>query len=151
MGSGDMTANSGLINSKLEARVSVYKVITSNVYSTVNVPIPMTDPYLFPTITPILNSFSPICAHAYFYFQGCNQCKCMTWLNVTGHYSLHGNGCIYDTEIEVYDDLLWKFISNAYYFRKIYFLQVTSLHPKFYMPIFLWDVESSSNYTEKLI
>jgi hypothetical protein len=25
------------------------------------------------------------------------------------------------------------------------------LHPKFYMPIFLWDVESSPNYTEKLI
>jgi hypothetical protein len=23
------------------------------------------------------------------------------------------------------------------------------LHPKFYMPIFLWDVESSPNYTEK--
>jgi hypothetical protein len=33
MGSGDMTANSGLINSKLEARVSVYKVITFSVYS----------------------------------------------------------------------------------------------------------------------
>jgi hypothetical protein len=25
------------------------------------------------------------------------------------------------------------------------------LHPKFYMPIFLWDVESFPNYTEKLI
>jgi hypothetical protein len=25
------------------------------------------------------------------------------------------------------------------------------VHPKFYMPIFLWDVESSPNYTEKLI
>jgi hypothetical protein len=30
-------------------------------------------------------------------------------------------------------------------------LRVTSLNPKFYMPIFLWDVESSPNYTEKLI
>jgi hypothetical protein len=30
-------------------------------------------------------------------------------------------------------------------------LRITSLHPKFYMPIFLWDVESSPNYTEKLI
>src|SRR5450759_3305735 len=54
-------------------------------------------------------------------------------------------------QIAVYEDLLWKFISNAYYFRKIYFLRVTSLHPKSYMPIFLWDVESSPNYTEKLI
>jgi hypothetical protein len=24
------------------------------------------------------------------------------------------------------------------------------LHPKFYSPIFFWDVESSSNYAEKL-
>jgi hypothetical protein len=75
----------------------------------------------------------------------------MTWLNVTGHYSLHGNGCNLQTQIVIYNDLLWKFISNSYYFRKIYFLRVTSLHPKFYMPIFLWDVESSPNYTEKLI
>jgi hypothetical protein len=75
----------------------------------------------------------------------------MTWLNVTGHYSLHGNGCNLQTQIAIYNDLLWKFISNSYYFRKIYFLRVTSLHPKFYMPIFLWDVESSPNYTEKLI
>jgi hypothetical protein len=84
--------------------------------------------------------------------KGCNQCKCMTWLNVTGHYSLHGNGCNLQMQIVIYNDLLWKFISNSYYFRKIYFLWVTSLHPKFYMPIFLWDVESSpNNYTEKLI
>jgi hypothetical protein len=54
-------------------------------------------------------------------------------------------------QIAIYNDLLWKFISNSYYFRKIYFLRVTSLNPKFYMPIFLWDVESSPNYTEKLI
>jgi hypothetical protein len=85
------------------------------------------------------------------YSQGCNQCKCMTWLNVTGHYSLHGNRCNLLTQIAIYNDLLWKFISNSYYFRKIYFLRVTSLHPKFYMPIFLWDVESSPNYTKKLI
>jgi hypothetical protein len=70
---------------------------------------------------------------------------------VTSHYSLHGNGCNLLTQIAIYNDLLWKFISNSYYFRKIYFLRVTSLHPKFYMPIFLWDVESSPNYTEKLI
>jgi hypothetical protein len=75
----------------------------------------------------------------------------MTWLNVTGHYSLHENGCNLLMEIVVYNDLLWKFISNSYYFRKIYLLWVTSLHPKFYMPIFLWDVESSPNYTENLI
>jgi hypothetical protein len=117
----------------------------------VNVSIPVPDPYPCPTIAPISDSFSPICAHACFYSQGCNQCKCMTWLNVTGHYSLHGNGCNLQTQIAIYNDLLWKFISNSYYFRKIYFLQVTSLHPKFYMPIFLWDVESSPNYTEKLI
>jgi hypothetical protein len=103
-----------------------------------------------PMSTPISNSFSLICTHAWNYSQGCNQCKCMTWLNVTGHYSLYGNGCHLLTEIVVYNDLLWKFISNSYYFRKIYFLLVTSLHPKFYTPIFLWDVESSPNYTEKL-
>jgi hypothetical protein len=108
------------------------------------------DPYPCPTIASISDSFSPICAHACFYSQGCNQCKCMTWLNVTDHYSLHGNGCNLQMQIVIYIDLLWKFISNSYYFRKIYFLRVTSLHPKFYIPIFLWDVESSPNYTEKL-
>jgi hypothetical protein len=120
-------------------------------HAKVNVSIPVPDPYPCPTIASISDSFSPICAHACFYFQGCNQCKCMTWLNVTGHYSLHGNGCNLQTQIAIYNDLLWKFISNSYYFRKIYFLRVTSLHLKFYMPIFLWDVESSPNYTEKLI
>ena len=35
-------------------------------------------------------------------------------------------------KIAIYDYLLWKFIDNPYYFRKIYFLQVTSLHLKFY-------------------
>jgi hypothetical protein len=120
-------------------------------YDKVNVSIPVPDPYPCPTIAPVSNSFSPICAHACFYSQGCNQCKCMTWLNVTGHYSLHGNGCNLLTQIAIYNDLLWKFISNSYYFRKIYFLRITSLHPKFYMPIFLWDVDSSPNYTEKLI
>jgi hypothetical protein len=104
-------------------------------------------PYLCPTITPISDSFSPICAHACFYSQGCNQCKCMTWLNVTGHYSLHGNGCNLLMQITIYNDLLWKFISNSYYFKKIIFLRITSLHPKFYMSTFLWDVESSPNYT----
>jgi hypothetical protein len=83
----------------------------------VNVSIPVPDPYPCPTITPISDSFSPICAYVCFYSQGCNQCKCMT----------------------------------SYYFKKIYFLRITSLHPKFYMPIFLWDIESSPNYTEKLI
>jgi hypothetical protein len=117
----------------------------------VNVSIPVPDPYPCSTIAPISDSFSPICAHACFYSQGCNLCKCMTWLNVTSHSSLHGNGCNLQTQIAIYNDLLWKFISNSYYFRKIYFLRVTSLHPKFYMPIFLWDVESSPNYTEKLI
>jgi hypothetical protein len=117
----------------------------------VNVSIPVPDPYPCTTIAPISDSFSPICAHACFYSQGCNQCKCMTWLNVTGYYSLHGNGCNLHMQIAIYNDLLWKFISNSYYFRKIYFLRITSLHPKFYMPIFLWDVESSPNYTEKLI
>jgi hypothetical protein len=35
-------------------------------------------------------------------------------------------------------------------FQKIYFLRESSLHPKFYSPIFFWDVESSSNYAKKL-
>jgi hypothetical protein len=29
-------------------------------------------------------------------------------------------------------------------------LRESSLHPKFYSPIFFWDVESSSNYAKKL-
>jgi hypothetical protein len=124
--------------------------VISLIHSKVNVSIPVPDPYPCPMIAPISDSFSPICAHACFYSQGCNQCKCMTWLNVTRHYSLHRNGCNLQTQIAIYNDLLWKFISNSSYFRKIY-LRVTSLHPKFYMPIFLWDVESSPNYTEKLI
>jgi hypothetical protein len=72
----------------------------------VNVSIPVPDPYPCPTIAPISDSFSPICAHACFYSQGCNQCKCMTWLNVTSHYSLHGNGCNLQTQIAIYNDLL---------------------------------------------
>jgi hypothetical protein len=103
--------------------------------------ISMCDLFMPSTITFISYSFSPICAHAWNYSHGCNQCKCMTWLNVTGHYSLHGNGCNLLMEIVVYNNLLWKFISNSYYFRKIYFLRVTSMHPKFYTPIFLWDVD----------
>ena len=83
--------------------------------------IPVPDPYLYPTITPISDSFSPICAHACFYFQECNQCKCMTWLNMTGHYSLHGNGCNLLMEIVAYNDLLWKFISNSTILEKSIF------------------------------
>jgi hypothetical protein len=30
-------------------------------------------------------------------------------------------------------------------------LQVTSLHPKFYKCIFLWNVKSTPNYSEMLI
>jgi hypothetical protein len=29
-------------------------------------------------------------------------------------------------------------------------MRVSSLHAKFYSPIFFWDVESSSNYAKKL-
>jgi hypothetical protein len=36
------------------------------------------------------------------------------------------------------------------FLEKIYFLQESSLHPKFYSPIFFWDVESSTNYAKKL-
>ena len=46
--------------------------------------------------------------------------------------------------------LTMKIISNSYYFRKFYFLQESSLHPKFYLPIFFGDVASSSNYAKKL-
>ena len=49
-------------------------------------------------------------------------------------------------EIVIYDDLIWKFIDNSYYFKKIYFLLVTSLHHKFYRP-----AKSTPNYTKKLI
>jgi hypothetical protein len=34
-------------------------------------------------------------------------------------------------------------------FQKIYFLRESSLHPKFYSPIYFLDVESSSNYAKK--
>jgi hypothetical protein len=66
--------------------------------------IPMSNLFPSPTITPISNSFSPICAHTWNYSQGCNQWKCMIWLNVTGHYSLNGNRCNLLTEIVVYND-----------------------------------------------
>jgi hypothetical protein len=82
----------------------------------VNVSIPIPDPYPCPTIAPISDSFSPICAHACFYSQGCNQCKCMTWLNVTSHYSLHGNGCNLQTQIAIYNDLLCILSSICLYF-----------------------------------
>jgi hypothetical protein len=36
----------------------------------VNVSIPVPDPYPCPTIAPISDSFSPICAHTCFYSQG---------------------------------------------------------------------------------
>jgi hypothetical protein len=62
------------------------------------------DLFLRSTITSISDSFSPICAHAWNYSQGCNQYKCMTWLNVTGCYSVHGNGCNLLMEIVVYND-----------------------------------------------
>jgi hypothetical protein len=71
------------------------KVVTS---------IPVSDLFPRSTITSISDSFSPICVHAWNYFQGSNQCKCMAWLNVTSYYSLHGNGCNLFTEIMVYND-----------------------------------------------
>jgi hypothetical protein len=63
---------------KKTKRENYVKVVTS---------IPVPELFLPPTITPISDSFSPICAHAWNYSQGC-----MTWLNVTVHYSLHRNG-----------------------------------------------------------
>jgi hypothetical protein len=36
------------------------------------------------------------------------------------------------------------------FLEKSIFLRESSLHPKFYSPIFFWDVESSSNYAKKL-
>jgi hypothetical protein len=35
--------------------------------------------------------------------------------------------------------------------EKSIILQVTSLYPKFYKPIFFWDVKPAPNYTEMLI
>jgi hypothetical protein len=67
----------------LQVVMLLRKVVTS---------IPVADTFPWPTVTPISDSFSPICAHPWNYSQGCNQCKCMTWLKVTGYYSLHGNG-----------------------------------------------------------
>jgi hypothetical protein len=43
------------------------------------------------------------------------------------------------------------FIDNSCYFREFYILHVTSLHPKFYKRIFLWNAKSTSNYSEMLI
>jgi hypothetical protein len=53
---------------------------------------------------PFAYSLSPIHAHAWNYSRGGNQYKCMTWLKMSGYYSLHGNGCNLLTEIVVYDD-----------------------------------------------
>ena len=49
-------------------------------------------------------SISPISTHTWNYFWGCNQRKCMTWLNMNGHYSLNKNWCNLQREIVVYDD-----------------------------------------------
>jgi hypothetical protein len=52
---------------------------------------------------------------------------------MSGYYSLNGNEWDLLMEIAIYNDQLWKFIGVLYYnFKKIYFLGVTSLHPKFY-------------------
>jgi hypothetical protein len=59
-------------------------------------------PFLCSMIAP--ESISPIHAHALNYFQGSNQWKCMTWLNMSGHYSLNGNGCNLLMEIVIYND-----------------------------------------------
>jgi hypothetical protein len=40
---------------------------------------------------------------------------------------------------------------NSCYFKKFYFLQETSLNPKFYKRIFLWDAKSTPNYSKTLI
>ena len=69
---------------------------------------------------------------------------------MSGYYSLNGNGWNLLSEILIYNDQLWKFIDNSYYFRKIYFFWITSLDPKFYKPIYFQDVESIPNCTEKL-
>jgi hypothetical protein len=73
-------------------------------WTKVDVSIPVPDPYPCPTITPISDSLSSICAHAYFYFQGGNQCKCMTWLKSSGYYSLNRNGWDLFMKIAIYND-----------------------------------------------
>jgi hypothetical protein len=50
------------------------------------------------------DSTSPFLAHVWNYSQGGNQCECLTWLNMSGHYSLNGNGWNLLTKIVVYDD-----------------------------------------------
>jgi hypothetical protein len=72
------------------------------------------------------------------------------WLNMIGHYSLNRNGWNLETQVVVYYDLFWKFISNSCYFKKAYFLRIIPLHPKFYKPKFLLDVKFAPNYTEML-
>jgi hypothetical protein len=79
---------------------------------------PVSVPNLFPS--PIITLFKfysiwPIHAHVGNYFRGCNQWNCMTWLNVTGCYSLKGNEWNLITKIVAYNDFFWKFISNSYY------------------------------------
>jgi hypothetical protein len=70
---------------------------------------------------------------------------------MSSYYSLHENGWNLLTEIVIYNDKLWKFINNSYYFKFLLFLWVTSFDPKFYKPIFFWNVKSAPNYIEKLI
>jgi hypothetical protein len=95
---------------------------------------------LFPSyiITPFSDSISPIHAYIGNCSQGCNQWRCMTWINVNGQFLLNGNGWNLQTEIVVYNDKLWKFKNNLYYFTKIYFLRRTPLCPTFYKPKCFW-------------
>ena len=108
---------------------------------TVVVSICVYDLFSFLKITPFSDSISSIRVHVWNYFQGCNQWKGMTWLNVNDHYSLNGNGWNLLMEIVVHNDQLKKPINNSYYFKKIYFSQIIPLLSKFYKPKFFLDVK----------
>ena len=47
---------------------------------------------------------------------------------------MNRNGYNLLVERMIFDEKIRKFISNSCYYRKFYFLQVTSLHSKFYGP-----------------
>ena len=64
---------------------------------------------------------------------------------MNGYYLIQGNGWNLLMEIVIYNDQLWKFIDNSYYFKKISFLWLT------YLDLYFLNIKVAPNYTKKLI
>jgi hypothetical protein len=110
-------------------------LLTSIFITKIVVSIPMSDPFPWP-IKILVCRFYLI--YVWNYFQECNNWKCMTWLNMYIHYLLNVNWYNVQIEIVVLQWLTSKIHKWFILFQKIYFLQVTLLHPKTYKPRIFW-------------